>query len=178
MKKGKNCKVIFLNNAIYDEDFYVLLTQTTTSKSSSSSSNNNTSSDNSSSVSSSSTSSTMTNDEYVSSTLKGEGVLGKILNWAGLTNRKKSKTKSSSQKVYIPANAYTSGSGWINAGVYLMKKEVLNTVPDGRLYSLEKQFFPTLVGEGLCGCQIGKRFIDIGTPESFATAEYFFKNLT
>ena len=72
----------------------------------------------------------------------------------------------------------TSGSGWINAGVYLMKKEVLNTVPDERRYSLEKQFFPTLVGKGLCGYQIGKRFIDIGTPESFEIAGDFFKNLT
>ena len=44
----------------------------------------------------------MTNDEYVSSTLKGEGFLGKILNKVGLIKK----------KIYIPANAYAYGSSW------------------------------------------------------------------
>ena len=67
-----------------------------------------------------------------------------------------------------------SGSGLINAGVYLMKQEIVDTIPDETPFSLEKQFFPYLVGRGLYGYQAGERFIDIGTPESFDKAQSFF----
>ena len=67
-----------------------------------------------------------------------------------------------------------SGSGFINAGVYLMKQETVDTIPDETPFSLEKQFFPYLVGRGLYGYQMSERFIDIGTPESFAKVQSFF----
>ena len=53
------------------------------------------------------------NDKYVSDTLEGKGVLGKVLSWAGLTNSKSPKTKVSSQKkIVIPANAYAYNNSW------------------------------------------------------------------
>ena len=67
-----------------------------------------------------------------------------------------------------------SGSGLINAGVYLMKQETVDAIPDETPFSLEKQFFPYLVGRGLYGYQTSERFIDIGTPESFAKVQSFF----
>ena len=67
-----------------------------------------------------------------------------------------------------------SGSGLINAGVYLMKHEIVDSIPDETPFSLEKQFFPYLVGRGLYGYQTSERFIDIGTPESFDKAQSFF----
>jgi len=67
-----------------------------------------------------------------------------------------------------------SGSGLINAGVYLMKQEIVDTIPDETPFSLEKQFFPYLVGRGLYGYQTSERFIDIGIPESFDKAQSFF----
>jgi len=67
-----------------------------------------------------------------------------------------------------------SGPGWINAGVYLIEKSVLTRIPQGRFYSLEKDFFPQLVGGGLFGFCAEGRFIDIGTPQSYAVAEEFF----
>lgn len=67
-----------------------------------------------------------------------------------------------------------SGSGLINAGVYLMKQETVDTIPDETPFSLEKQFFPYLVGRGLYGYKTSERFIDIGTPESFAKVQSFF----
>lgn len=68
----------------------------------------------------------------------------------------------------------SQGAGWINAGIYLMKKSLIASIPVGRLYSLEREFFPSLTGKKLFGfCGEGK-FIDIGTPKSYAMAADFF----
>lgn len=70
-----------------------------------------------------------------------------------------------------------SGPGWINAGVYLFKKKVVETIPRGRPFSIERKFFPSRVGKKLYGyCSKGE-FIDIGLPESYAAAERFFMEL-
>lgn len=70
-----------------------------------------------------------------------------------------------------------SGPGWINAGVYLMKKPLIATIPAGTPFSLERKFFPKLVDKGLYGFQFEGGFIDIGTPKTFALAEKFFLSL-
>lgn len=67
-------------------------------------------------------------------------------------------------------------SGWINAGVYLMKISLISSIPAGKFYSLERDFFPFLTGGKLYGYCGKGRFIDIGTPESYAIAEKFFCN--
>jgi len=67
-----------------------------------------------------------------------------------------------------------SGSGWINAGIYLMKKSLIASMPSGRPYSLEREFFPSLAGKKLFGFRSVGRFIDIGTPTSYKAAKEFF----
>ncbi|MFO0796166.1 MAG: nucleotidyltransferase family protein [Gemmataceae bacterium] len=67
-----------------------------------------------------------------------------------------------------------AGEGWINAGVYLIPRERLADIPAGRSVSLEREVLPAWVAApGVVGVP-GGRFIDIGTPESFAEAEAFF----
>lgn len=66
-------------------------------------------------------------------------------------------------------------AGLINAGVYLLKKQVILTIPEGKNFSLERQLFPQLMGKSLYGYLTRGRFIDIGTPESYLAAEEFFK---
>jgi D-glycero-alpha-D-manno-heptose 1-phosphate guanylyltransferase len=66
------------------------------------------------------------------------------------------------------------GPGWINAGVYLLKKSLIEEIPEERFFSLEKDLFPELSGRGLFGYCTNGDFIDIGTPDSYATAESFF----
>jgi len=69
----------------------------------------------------------------------------------------------------------SSGSGLINAGVYLIDRELLTELPENQNISLEKDFFPTLVRNGLLFGQVSSgAFIDIGTPESFRLAQHFF----
>lgn len=68
-----------------------------------------------------------------------------------------------------------TGPGWINAGIYLFRREVLEAIPADRPVSLEKEVFPSLIGRGLYAVSQEGRFIDIGTPESYAEVERFFE---
>jgi NDP-sugar pyrophosphorylase family protein len=66
-----------------------------------------------------------------------------------------------------------SGPGAINAGIYVIEREVVAAIPAGRAVSLERETFPSLGGR-LYGRAVDARFIDIGTPDSFAEAQRFF----
>lgn len=66
------------------------------------------------------------------------------------------------------------GAGWINAGVYMIPRDTLVHLPQGKVISLERDVFPGLVGRGLHGWKGGGRFIDIGTTESYGAADAFF----
>ena len=66
------------------------------------------------------------------------------------------------------------GSGSINAGVYLLSRQVIDSIPEDTAVSLEHDIFPALMSHGLYGYQERGRFLDIGTPEDFAAAEQFF----
>lgn len=66
------------------------------------------------------------------------------------------------------------GSGWINAGIYLLNRDLLEEIPANRAVSLESEIFPTWVGRDLYGFQSEARFMDIGTPKAYASAQSFF----
>jgi phosphoheptose isomerase len=61
--------------------------------------------------------------------------------------------------------------GWINAGIYLLSREVLEAMPARTPLSLETEVFPAI--DGLRGYCVRTPFIDIGTPESLARATTF-----
>jgi D-glycero-alpha-D-manno-heptose 1-phosphate guanylyltransferase len=67
-----------------------------------------------------------------------------------------------------------TGSGWVNGGIYLINRSLLDTIPPQQIVSLEQGIFPAWIGRGLYGFRIDGRFLDIGTPESYAAAEEFF----
>lgn len=65
-----------------------------------------------------------------------------------------------------------AGSGWINAGIYVMPRAAILAFPEGPL-SLERDIFPTWTG--MLRAYPGQGpFLDIGTPESYAAADGFF----
>ncbi len=67
--------------------------------------------------------------------------------------------------------------GWINAGVYLLRKSTLKSIRPRKAFSLELDFFPSLVGKGLYGYRCEARFLDIGTPQSYSKVDAFFSNV-
>jgi len=69
------------------------------------------------------------------------------------------------------------GSEWINAGIYLLQRPLIEEIPLGRPLSLERDLFPAWVDRvRFCGFRCGGRFLDIGTPEAYAEAELFFRS--
>jgi D-glycero-alpha-D-manno-heptose 1-phosphate guanylyltransferase len=66
-------------------------------------------------------------------------------------------------------------AGWINAGIYLLDRALLGTLPADTPLSLERDLLPKWVGGGrVHGFPGAGRFLDIGTPESYARAGSFF----
>src|SRR5262249_21694558 len=57
------------------------------------------------------------------------------------------------------------GTHLINAGAYILERDVLDGMaPAGTKISIEREVFPTLVGNGLCGYAAAGYWMDIGTP--------------
>ncbi|MBI4806801.1 MAG: nucleotidyltransferase family protein [Desulfovibrio sp.] len=67
-----------------------------------------------------------------------------------------------------------AGPGDINSGVYLMERDVLSHLSPATPLSLEHDVFPALIGQGLYAYTAQGRFLDIGTPASYAEAQVFF----
>ena len=72
----------------------------------------------------------------------------------------------------------TKGAGFINTGVYMVNTSIIQKISKKVPCSLEYDFFPKMVGRGICGYETKGKFIDIGTPESYSEAEFFFRQLS
>ena len=60
----------------------------------------------------------------------------------------------------------------INAGAYVLERDVVDSIPAGRAVSFEREVFPSLVGNGLYGYDVAGYWIDIGTPERYLEATW------
>jgi NDP-sugar pyrophosphorylase family protein len=67
------------------------------------------------------------------------------------------------------------GPGFINCGIYLAERSVLESIPGGRACSLEREVLPRL--SRLYAWKGQFPFIDLGTPESYRLAASFFESL-
>lgn len=76
--------------------------------------------------------------------------------------------------VHFAEKSDGSGPAWVNAGIYLMHRALLETIETNRMVSLEKESFPTWIGKGLYGYSCEGCFLDIGTPQSYGDAKRFF----
>ena len=63
------------------------------------------------------------------------------------------------------------GPGLINAGVYLLRKQIVCDLPAGGPISLERDVFPGLLDRGVYGLICTRLFIDIGIPDDFKRAQ-------
>ena len=67
-----------------------------------------------------------------------------------------------------------AGPGFISAGVYLLAPGALSGIVPGQAASIEQDVFPALTTAGKLGAhKTQARFLDIGTPESYAAAGAF-----
>lgn len=57
----------------------------------------------------------------------------------------------------------------INAGCYVFRRSVIDTIPEDEVVSVERQTFPTLISSGavVMGYVESEYWLDVGTPEAF-----------
>lgn len=61
----------------------------------------------------------------------------------------------------------------INAGIYVLEREVLNMIPEGREVSIEREIFPRLQAMGKLRAYVSSSYWrDIGTPASYLAASH------
>jgi NDP-sugar pyrophosphorylase family protein len=65
-------------------------------------------------------------------------------------------------------------AGWINAGIYLLQRPVLQSISPERAVSIERDVFPAWIGRGLYAYRTAGKFLDIGTPEAYTVAQQVF----
>ena len=64
-----------------------------------------------------------------------------------------------------------AGPGLINAGVYLLRKEIVRELPASQAISLERDVFPSLLHRRVYGLVCQGLFIDIGIPDDLRQAQ-------
>jgi len=84
--------------------------------------------------------------------------------YGGVALKKNGEITSFEEKINSPT------SGWVNAGIYMFDKAIMDLIPTAKNVSLEREIFPTLVGKGLYGFTSHSRLLDIGTPERLERA--------
>jgi mannose-1-phosphate guanylyltransferase len=64
-------------------------------------------------------------------------------------------------------------SNLISVGAYVIEREVLDSLPSaGTKFSIEREVFPELVGDGLYGHESVGYWLDLGTPERYLQATF------
>jgi D-glycero-alpha-D-manno-heptose 1-phosphate guanylyltransferase len=69
-----------------------------------------------------------------------------------------------------------TGAGLINAGIYLLRREIVTGIPEGSAISLEREVFPPFLGERFYGVISRGTFIDIGIPADLQRAQTIFRS--
>lgn len=59
----------------------------------------------------------------------------------------------------------SKSSKYINSGVYIFERQIMNSIPKGRKCSLEVDIMPKLLSKGVYGYLTNRELYDIGTPE-------------
>jgi mannose-1-phosphate guanylyltransferase len=75
-------------------------------------------------------------------------------------------------EAFIEKGSGDAPTNRINAGAYVIERDVVEAIPAGRAVSFEREVFPGLVGEGLYGYDAAGYWIDIGTPERYLEATW------
>jgi mannose-1-phosphate guanylyltransferase len=60
----------------------------------------------------------------------------------------------------------------VSAGAYVLERSVIESIPPGKLVSIEHEIFPRLVGQGLYGHRLDGYWMDVGTPERYLQASW------
>ncbi|MGH9415262.1 MAG: sugar phosphate nucleotidyltransferase [Terriglobales bacterium] len=71
----------------------------------------------------------------------------------------------------LPSSLAASAATFLNAGVYLFQRTLLESIPAQGSVSLERELLPAWIGAGLAALVHNGELVDIGTPARFETAQ-------
>lgn len=87
---------------------------------------------------------------------------GRVLAWREPTEE---------QKKALAGNPNVAQTGWdyINAGFYVLEPEVIESIPEGRMVSIEREIYPRMIeqGEGLYGAPAEGYWVDVAGPTHY-----------
>ena len=113
--------------------------------------------------------------EYINWHSTGEAEGSLLLTWKDDTSRYGQVSIDDQDRVTrFQEKDENQHEGWINAGVYLFSRTLMESIASTGPVSLEKECLPNWVSIGLRGFRAHSPFIDIGTPESLKAADQFF----
>lgn len=70
-----------------------------------------------------------------------------------------------------------SGGGYINGGIYILKRKIFDKVEDNRVLSIERDLFPLFLREAVYGYICYGKFIDIGVPATYKISSEYLKEV-
>src|SRR4051794_33997557 len=73
-------------------------------------------------------------------------------------------------EAFLEKSAGPAPTNRVNAGCYVLERDVIDEIPEGRPVSFEREVFPSLVGNGLYGFPVEGYWKDIGTPDRYMEA--------
>jgi D-glycero-alpha-D-manno-heptose 1-phosphate guanylyltransferase len=69
------------------------------------------------------------------------------------------------------------GGEYVNAGMYLFNRELIYSIQENKIISLEKELLPTFLEKGVYGYITHGKFMDIGVPEMYKMAQTYFQEI-
>ncbi len=87
------------------------------------------------------------------------------------------KLNSDNRIVCFEEKTPEPSKGYINAGMYLIKRKLFDNVKENNVISLEKELLPVFIKEGVFGYISSGKFIDIGIPETYKIADKYLKEV-
>jgi len=70
-------------------------------------------------------------------------------------------------------------SNLVNSGIYVVEHEVLDYIPQGKIFDFSRDLFPTLLGKKLSvyGIKMDGYWFDIGTPKNYKNAKEYLRTI-
>lgn len=68
--------------------------------------------------------------------------------------------------------------GFINAGIYVIERDILLRITPKKMISLEREIFPLYLGKSMYAYKSIGAFIDIGVPDDYKRAQQLFQHMT
>jgi D-glycero-alpha-D-manno-heptose 1-phosphate guanylyltransferase len=101
-----------------------------------------------------------------------------VLKEIGDVNRYGSvKTDAQNKILSFDEKNSSNHAGLINAGVYLIKKNLFDGIDKDREISFERQILPVLIKHNAYGYITSGKFIDIGIPETYNIAQDYLTDM-